>query len=130
MTGPASAKVGDVVRVSLDLNSAVGLRGLPLQLSYNKELLSLVVVQEGEFFSQDGEKTSFTQTIQAADGIARAGVLRNTASAVSGKGTVYTLQFKALKAGPATLAVTSVNAISLGNDVTVMLPAPLAITVK
>jgi general secretion pathway protein D len=130
MSGPASVNAGDIVRVTLDLDSAVGLRGLPLQLSYNKELLSLVAVQEGEFFSRDGEKTSFTQTIQATDGIARAGVLRNTASAVSGKGTVYALQFKALKAGSATLAVTSVNAISLGNEVTVTLPAPLAITVK
>ncbi len=130
VTGPATANAGDVVRVVLDLDSPVGLRGLPLQLSYNKDVLSLLTIQEGEFFSKDGGKTSFTQTIQAADGVARAGVLRNSASAVSGKGVVYTLQFKALKAGMATLAVTNVNAISLGDSVTVAAPAPLVVTVK
>ena len=130
LLGPTSAKVGEIVRVAIDLDSAVGLRGLPLQVSYNKDLLALVVVEEGGFFSKDGEKTSFTQSIQAGDGIARAGVLRNSATAASGKGTVYALQFKAIKPGSATLAVTNVNAISLGSDVTVPAPPPLALTVQ
>jgi general secretion pathway protein D len=130
LTGPASAKVGDVVHLDIDLESAAGLRGLPLQLSFDKDTLSLLVVEEGGFFSQDGEKTSFTQTIQATDGIARAGVLRNSATAASGKGTVYRLQFKALKPGTATVAVTGVNAISLGNDLVVPAPPPLTFTVR
>jgi len=130
LQGPASAKVGDIVRVTIELDSSVGLRGLPLQVSFSKEQLALVVVEEGGFFSKDGEKTSFTQSVQAGDGVARAGVLRNGATAASGKGTVYTLQFKALKPGPATLAVTSVNAISLGNDVFIPVPPPLALTVQ
>ena len=130
LLGPTSAKVGEIVRVAIDLDSAVGLRGLPLQVSYNKDLLALVVVEEGGFFSKDGEKTSFTQSIQAGDGIARAGVLRNSATAASGKGTVYALQFKAIKPGSATLAVTNVNAISLGSEVTVPAPPPLALTVQ
>ena len=115
--------------MSVDLNSSIGLRGLPLQLSFDKDVLSLLLVEEGGYFSQDGEKTSFTQTIQAANGVARAGVLRNSASAASGKGSVYTLQFKAIKAGTATVAVTGVNAISLGNDVVVPVPPPLTFTV-
>jgi general secretion pathway protein D len=130
LQGPASAKVGDIVRVTIDLDSAVGLRGLPLQVSFSKEQLALVTIEEGGFFSKDGEKTSFTQSVQAGDGVARAGVLRNSATAASGKGTVYTLQFKALKAGAATLAVTSVNAISLGNEVVIPAPPPLALTVR
>jgi general secretion pathway protein D len=128
--GPASAKVGDVVHVTIDLDSPAGLRGMPLQVSYDKDLLALLAVQEGDFFAQDGEKTSFTQSIQAGDGIARAGVLRNSATVASGKGTVYTLQFKALKPGQATLAVTNVNAISPSNDVVVSAPSPLVLTVR
>jgi len=130
LEGPATAKVGDIIRVTIDLDSAAGLRGLPLQVSFSKEQLAVVAIEEGGFFSKDGEKTSFTQSVQAADGVARAGVLRNSATAATGKGTVYTLQFKALKPGLATLAITNVNAISLGNDVVVPAPAPLAITVK
>jgi general secretion pathway protein D len=130
LQGPTAAKVGDVVRVTIDLDSMAGLRGLPLQVSFSKEELALVVVEEGGFFSKDGEKTSFTHSNQPADGVARVGVLRNSATAASGKGTVYTLQFKALKAGTATVAITNVNAISLGNDVAVPTPAPLVLTVR
>ena len=130
LRGPASAKVGDIVRVTIDLESSVGLRGLPLQVSFSKEQLALVAMEEGGFFSKDGEKTSFTQAVQAGEGVARAGVLRNSATAASGQGTVYALQFKALKAGPATLAVTNVNAISVGGDVVVPAPPPLAIAVQ
>ena len=131
LSGPSSSvKVGDVVRMSIDLDSAVGLRGLPLQLSFDKDVLSLLAVEEGGYFSRDGEKTSFTQTIQAADGVARAGVLRNGATPASGKGTVYTLQFKAVKAGTATVAVTGVNAIGLGDGVTIPAPPPFTFTVR
>ncbi len=129
LTGPASAKVGDIIHMNIELDSSTGLRGLPLQLSFDKDVLALLVVQEGDYFSRDGQKTSFTQTIQAADGVARAGVLRNSATAASGKGTVYALQFKAIKAGKATVAVSGVNAISLGNDVVVPAPPPLTFTV-
>ena len=130
LVGPSGAKVGDVVRVSIDLDSAVGLRGLPLQLSFDKDSLSLLKVEEGSYFSQGGEKTSFTQSIQAADGVARAGVLRNGTTPASGKGNVYNLQFKALKAGTATVAVTGVNAIGVGNEVVVPAPPPLTFTVR
>jgi general secretion pathway protein D len=122
--------VGDLVRLSIDLDSAVGLRGLPLQLSFDKDVLSLLAVEEGGYFSRDGEKTSFTQTIQAAEGVARAGVLRNGAAPASGKGTVYTLQFKAIKGGTATVAVTGVHAIRQGDGVTVPAPPPLTFTVR
>jgi general secretion pathway protein D len=127
---PTSAKVGDTIRVTVDLESAAGLRGLPLQLSYDRDDLALLSLQEGDFFSKDGEKTSFTQSIQSGDGVARAGVLRNGAATASGSGTVYTLQFKAIKQGQATLAITSVNAISPGNNVAVQVPAPLVLTVR
>jgi general secretion pathway protein D len=127
LRGPASAKVGDIVHVTIDLESSVGLRGLPLQVSFSKEQLALVAMEEGGFFSKDGERTSFTQVVQAGEGVARAGVLRNSATAASGQGTVYALQFKALKSGSATIAVTNVNAIGVGSDVVV--PAPSALTI-
>jgi general secretion pathway protein D len=130
LTGPANARVGDVVTVMVDLDSQVGLRGMPAQVSYDKDALSLLVVQEGGFFSRDGEKTSFTQTVEAADGIARAGVLRNAASLAQGRGTVYALLFKTLKPGPARVGVTSATAISLGAEAVVKLPAPLTIAVQ
>jgi len=128
--GPSSAKVGDTIDVTIVLESEVGLRGLPIQFSFSKDLLELTAVTEGDLFSRDGAKTSFTQSIQAVDGIARAGVVRNGTTAASGKGTAYTLRFKATKPGQATVAVTSVNALGAAGDVMVPLPQPLNFTVR
>lgn len=131
LSGPNSpVKVGDVVQMSVELDSAVGVRGLPLQLSFDKDTLSLLSVEEGGYFSRDGEKTSFTQSIQPKDGVAHAGVLRNGATPASGKGTVYTLQFKAVKAGMATVALTGVDVIGLGSGVTIPSPPPFTFTVR
>ncbi|MGN6527137.1 MAG: secretin N-terminal domain-containing protein [Burkholderiaceae bacterium] len=130
LVGPASVRAGEAFEVSLDLDAAASLRGLPVQLSYDRAHLALEMIEEGGYFSQDGARTSFTQNIQPADGIARAGVLRNAATSVAGHGTVYRLRFKALAAGGGTIAVTGVNPIGLGGEVAVATPAPLAIAVK
>ena len=103
---------------------------MPVQLSYDRAHLALETIEEGGYFAQDGARTSFTQNIQAAEGIARAGVLRNAATSVAGHGTVYKLRFKALAAGGGTIAVTGVNPIGLGGEVAVATPAPLAVAVK
>jgi general secretion pathway protein D len=130
MVGPASVRAGEAFDVTLELDAAAPLRGMPVQLSYDRAHLALESIEEGGYFSQDGARTSFTRNIQPADGIARAGVLRNAATSVAGRGTVYKLRFKALAAGGATIAVTGVNPIGLGGEVAVAAPAPLAVAVQ
>jgi general secretion pathway protein D len=130
MVGPASVRAGEAFDVTLELDAAAPLRGMPVQLSYDRAHLALESIEEGGYFSQDGARTSFTRNIQPADGIARAGVLRNAATSVAGRGTVYKLRFKALAAGGATIVVTGVNPIGLGGEVAVAAPAPLAVAVQ
>jgi general secretion pathway protein D len=129
LDGPASVKVGDIVQVRIELDSTADLRGMPLQLSFDKDVLSLLAVEDGGYFSRDGEKVAFTQAIQAADGVARAEVRREAATGASGRGTVFALRFKAIKTGTATVAVTRVGGIGLGNEVFVPPPRPLGFAI-
>jgi general secretion pathway protein D len=128
---PSEVAVGDVFLVTIELDSTVGLRGLPVQLRYAKSQLQLIDVEEGGFFRADGAPTSFTKAIEAAAGTARAGVLRNQATTALGKGTVLKLRMKALAAGAAELAVVGLDAITVGAPPPpVSLPATLKLTVK
>src|SRR5262249_25564241 len=127
---PEAARVGEVFTMTLDMDTSAPLRGMPIQLRYDSDRLELIDIQEGEFFRRDGAKTSFTQVLRDQDGIARAGVLRNASTAATGRGTVYTLHVKALKTGSATLSLASANAVSLGPEVVVGIPAPEAIVIR
>ncbi|HEX6705222.1 MAG TPA: cohesin domain-containing protein [Albitalea sp.] len=129
--GPSEVKVGDVFVATLELSSPTPLRGAPLQLSFNKDKLALVDIDEGEFFRQGGAATSFTKSIDAATGTARAGVLRNQATGTPGQGSVLVLRLKALAAGPAEVAVTGLEPITLGESMArPALPQALQLQVK
>jgi general secretion pathway protein D len=45
-SGPADAKAGDTVELTLSLNSSVPLRGLPMQFAFSKDKLQLIDVSE------------------------------------------------------------------------------------
>lgn len=124
-TGPAEAKAGETFTLTLDLQTATPLRGAPLQLSYSKDRLELLGIDEGDLFKQGGAQTSFTKTIDASQGQARAGVLRSQVDGAAGQGSFVTLRFKALTAGAAEVRVLSVDPIGLSGPV----PKPAALPV-
>jgi general secretion pathway protein D len=128
---PSEVSVGDVFVATIELDTNVALRGLPVQLRYAKAQLQLVDIEEGGFFRTDGAQTSFTKAIEASTGTARAGVLRSQATAVPGKGTVLKLRMKALAAGAAELAVVGLDAVTVGAPPPpVTLPATFKLVVK
>lgn len=129
--GPAEVKVGDVFVATLELDSAVPLRGAPMQLAFSKDKLALVDIDEGEFFRQGGAATSFTKSIEAAEGRARAGVLRNQASGTPGHGPLLAVRLKALAAGTAEVSLTGFEPITLGEAAPKLaLPQTLRVQVK
>lgn len=115
--GPGQVKAGDAFVVSLELQADQAFRGLPIQLSYSKDHLELLEVQEGDFFKQGDAQTSFTKTIDAPNGRASAGVLRSTATGAAGKGTAFTLRFKARTAGAAELNLLGLQPVGLAGPV-------------
>ena len=130
-SGPAEAKVGDTVELNIALNSQVPLRGLPLEIDFTFDRLELTEVLEGEFFKQDGAATSFSKSGDGKDGRIRAGVLRNQATGIGGQGTVLTLRFKAIAAGPAEVQIGAAQALGLGSMApNPALPAPFSLQIR
>lgn len=129
--GPSEVKVGEVFVATLELNSAAPLRGAPMQIGVSKEQLVLVDLEEGDYFRQGGAATSFSKNIDANEGKARAGVLRNQANGASGQGTVVAVRLKALAPGPAELSLLGFGPITLGETAPpVALPPALRVLVK
>jgi general secretion pathway protein D len=129
--GPQHVAVGDTFVVTLDVDTTAPLRGGPVQLAYSKDRLTLVDVQQGELLRQGGAATAFTQTVAAAEGTARAAVLRSEASGVTGNGSLLQLRFKATAAGDAELRLAGFEAVTLGEGAATQQGAPpLRIQVK
>lgn len=129
--GPAEVALGEVFVATLHLNSGVALRGMPLQLRYPVAQLQLLSIEEGDFFKSDGAATSFTHAVDSSNGMARAGALRNQATGAQGQGAVVQVRLKAIKAGPAEVALVSAEPVALGAALpALMLPAPLRLVVR
>jgi general secretion pathway protein D len=112
--GPQQVAAGDVFVVTLDAETTAPLRGGPIQVAFDKERLSLVDVQEGEWLRQGGVATAFTKTIDALQGTASVGMLRGEASGATGNGTLVQLRFKARNAGDAEVRVTRFEPVTFG----------------
>jgi hypothetical protein len=74
--GPAQVKVGEQFSVVLRVNSQQALRGLPLLVGFDPQLMQAVNAQEGDFFRQAGGKSTFSQRV---DGVQGQGVHRGIA---------------------------------------------------
>lgn len=110
---PAQIKVGEQFSAALRITSQGGLRGLPVLLAFDPQLLQVAAVQEGPFFKQGGGNTHFSQRIDAAQGKVFVTVVRQNAAGadagVNGMGNLATVTFKAIKAGNARLQLLSAS---------------------
>jgi general secretion pathway protein D len=131
LSAPPEAKVGEAVAVAVHVQADSPLRGMPVQLAYDKRVLELVDIEEGPFLKQDGAATSFSKSLQAGDGRATVGALRNGADGAKGEGVLMTLRFKALAAGAGEVRLLSANPIASGERIDApAMPAPAAVMVR
>ena len=98
---PAQIRVGEQFTASLRINSQAALRGLPLLIGFDPQLLQVVSVQEGDFFKQGGSPTTFSQRIDPAQGRIFVAAIRQgvpgSQPGINGNGIVLNVAFKALK---------------------------------
>lgn len=104
---PAGAHVGHVLTVTLAVDGARGLKGLPLDIAYTPRTLEVLDVTEGGFLQQDGAPTRFTHRIDAARGRIEVGVARSGGDGARGRGAVLKLRVKPIQPGMGELAVVS-----------------------
>lgn len=120
--GPASLKTGETFSVALHLASGIPLAGFPMELRFSSDNLQVLGVSEGTYFRQSDAPSSFTHTVNAAEGRLNMGLLSNAESGVSGTGDLIVLQLKAVRPGKADLWFQSVD--PLGVKATVPLSSP------
>ncbi|WP_373987779.1 cohesin domain-containing protein [Duganella sp. BuS-21] len=93
--GPAQAKVGEVVTLTLNMDSPELLRAVSLQFGFNPAQFELLAVQEGDYFSKAG-KASFSQAIDNPGGRASVGSSAGDQSGAKGAGRIVTVTARAL----------------------------------
>jgi general secretion pathway protein D len=105
---PAQVRAGEQFSAVLRVNSQGALKGMPLLIGFDTQLLQVVSVQEGDFFKQNSGKANFSHRIDPAQGKVFVAAVRQGASGtdagVNGTGVLATVTFKALKpsgTGPA-----------------------------
>jgi len=130
MIAPGEVKVGETFTVQVVLKSAQALRGLPLQLLFDKKLVSALDPEEGIYFKSDGAAVSKSKVVEQAEGRVAMAVMRNGVEGVTGEGTVVTFRFKALAAGSAALTLAPSNAVASGAPLAVASPAPARVTIR
>ena len=98
---PAQVKVGEQFSAVLRVSSQGAVRGMPMLIGFDPQLLQVVNVQEGDFFKQSGGATNFSHRIDPAQGKVFVAAVRQNASGsdagVNGNGALVTVNFKALK---------------------------------
>lgn len=101
---PASAKVGERFSAVLRMASAGALRDLEARIAFDPQVLRVVSVHEGDFFSQGQAPTRFRQRISAQQGRVFLTVERpddDGRGLASGQGDFVVLAFEALRASAA-----------------------------
>jgi general secretion pathway protein D len=125
---PAQIKAGEQFTAVLRINAQTPLRGLPLLLAFDPQLLQVVSVQEGDFLKQAGGNTQFSQRVDAANGKVFVAVVRQNASGtdagVNGLGGVVSVTFKALKPSTAQ-AMARVQVLSFSPEPQLATPVSL-----
>jgi general secretion pathway protein D len=116
-----SQAVGSTFTVNINLAGGQNVFSVPLQITYNPNVLQLVNVSNGPMLSQDGQAVALVHRDDSMMGILQLTASRPPGSpGISGDGQVFTLTFQAKAPGQATV---SINRASLKNASMQSIPA-------
>ena len=131
LAAPQDVKVGDTFEIPVQVKSGLSLRGLPIEIEYDRARLELIDWTEGSFLKSGGVTTSVSRTADAASGRIGIGILRNTADGATGEGVLATIKFKAIAPGAAQVRVARVNPLGIDRIIEPPAPAPpVAVSIK
>lgn len=120
-TGAKEGRVGQVVKLEVQLESANPLRALPFQLAYDNTQFEIISLEEGDFFNQSG-KGAFNHVIDKASGRVSIGAAASDAAGAKGKARVLTIQIKPLKE-EAEASIQIIGVSPIGTNKTLYPPA-------
>jgi len=97
---------GSTFTVNVVLSGAQNAYSVPMQLSYDPQVLQVINVSNGSFLSQDGQAVALVHRDDDTGGVLQITATRPPgAPGISGQGTVVTLTFMAKAAGQSTLTI-------------------------
>jgi general secretion pathway protein D len=98
---PRQVKAGEQFTAVLRIRTDMSVRGLPMLIGFDPQVLQVVNVNEGDFLRRGGGQTDFNKRVDPAQGkIFLAAVRQNangTDTGISGTGSVVAVTFKAVK---------------------------------
>jgi general secretion pathway protein D len=130
---PASLNLakGATFTVNVMLSGGQNIYSVPVQLSYDPNLLQVVNVSNGGFLSQDGQAVALVHRDDPVTGTLQVTATRPPGSGgVSGQGTVMTLTFMAKGSGQSALTITRGGARDPAMQPIAMSGAQAAITIQ
>ena len=98
--GPNDLKQADLLSLSIQVEQAKNLHSAPMTIQYDADVLEFIGTKEGSFLSAGGAATVFTPTSIAKKGKLIVGLkLAEREHGASGKGELFSIQFKVLMPG-------------------------------
>ncbi len=98
--GPAQVKLGETVRLALNIQSPQPVNGLGLLVSFDPAVFKAVGVENGGFIPQEDAQADLKKTIDQPGGQILLDMSGKGSDGVSGSGGLVTLIFEAIAANP------------------------------
>ncbi len=98
--GPAQARPGETVSLTLNLQSQQAMSSLGLLVSFDPGVFKAVDVMEGGFLKQDNMQSTLNKTIDQASGQIFLDIAGSGPEGASGTNSLVTLIFEAIAANP------------------------------
>lgn len=95
---PPQAKKGDKIVVLVSAPAGVGISNIGFTLGFDPSVLKVLSVNEGDLVRRASAPSNFTQDIDQPGGQVTIGLSENSGAAVSGGGTVSSIQFEVIAA--------------------------------
>ncbi|MBZ5646261.1 MAG: type II and III secretion system protein [Acidobacteriia bacterium] len=122
---------GSTFAVNVVLTGGQDIATVPLQITYNPQVMQLVNVSNGGFLSQDGQPVALVHRDDPPSGTLQVSATRPPGTAgVTGSGAVYTLTFLAKAPGTGMITITRPAARNSASQAIPATPAAATVTVK
>jgi hypothetical protein len=109
---PQSARLEEIVPVTIEIQVMQGIRDLEFSVVYNKQILELLESSPGPFVQQGGASAQFEEVSEGSL-LIRVG---SEGGVIFGSGSVAVVQFRTLRRGESPLAIIGVRYVVVGRQ--------------
>ncbi|MFI4940505.1 MAG: secretin N-terminal domain-containing protein, partial [Burkholderiales bacterium] len=129
--GPTQAKVGDLINLTLNTQSVLGMNNVGLMVNFDPAVFKAVNVVEGNIMQKSNIQSKLTQTINQASGQVEVNLAGRSANGATGEGSVVTLTLEAIgAASQSQITLSRIEPTHAGGRLAYSAPAPYAIAVS